>query len=135
MPSKDTLCYVGLALTQRCDDLPQTLIHASLKGKVLFMRKGRALNAPNNLFLSNEDQSNNYPLWDNEHLKSKAYTNQKFFKTDIVYLLCIFLLLFFNKTFWIYSFKNRKALKTPWTFWEKRAKCLDSSCVCKEILH
>jgi len=59
MPSKDELCYPGPALTQRRDCLLQFLVHASLKGRAFYMRKGHALNAPNDpIFIrrrSNED--------------------------------------------------------------------------------
>lgn len=44
VPSKDELCYVVLALTQRSDYLLQFLVHISLKEKALCMRKGHAFN-------------------------------------------------------------------------------------------
>lgn len=62
MPSKDELYYPGPALTQRRDCLLQFLVHASLKGRAFYMRKGRALNAPNNRLLLDEDQMKIYPL-------------------------------------------------------------------------
>ena len=62
MPSKDEFCFAKPALTQRCDCLLQFLIHTNLKEKFLCMRKGRALNAPNNRLLLGEDQMKIYPL-------------------------------------------------------------------------
>ena len=50
IPSKDKLYYAGPALTQRSDHMLQSLVEASLKGRDLCMRKGSALNAPNDFF-------------------------------------------------------------------------------------
>ena len=69
MPSKDELCYAWPTLTQRCDYLMKFLVQASLKRKISLMRKGRALNAPNDLLLSDED----LPVMRQQTLEDEAY--------------------------------------------------------------
>ena len=132
---KGELFYAELAPTQECDYLLQFLIHANLKQRFICMRKEHALNGLNGPFLSDEDQMNIYPLWDNEYLKMRPIYKPKALKTEVVDLSQTFLSLLLQHDSFMYTLvRLYKALKTPWTLWEKRTKCCFYLCVCNTIL-
>ena len=127
--SQDLVCHIyhqKKMLHKTCSDtkmwLPvAVLLQASVEERTICMRKGCALNVPNELFLSNEDQVKIYLLWDNEYLKMSHILTWSFEDWNSISRSTAFISLYW--TSFLYTLeKLEKALKIPWTFWEKKTK-------------
>jgi len=80
IPSKDKLSYTKPALTQRSNCLLQSLIHASLKERSLCIRKGHALNAPNDPFSIKQRSKQDLPVMRQWISKVECLYKPKFFE-------------------------------------------------------